>query len=67
MNMIQLEAAYDAGRISEQRYDQLKDQLEEEMDQLIDRAELDYERGKISKETYRKRVKDLERRYEGED
>jgi len=67
MNMVQLEAAYDAGRISEQRYDQLKDQLEDEMDRQIERAELDYDNGKISKETYRRRVADIERRYEGED
>ena len=46
-NMAQAEAAYDAGRISEDRYDQLIDQLEAEMDTQTRRPKLDYENGRI--------------------
>ena len=45
--MAQAEAAYDAGRISEDRYDQLIDQLEAEMDTQTRRPKLDYENGRI--------------------
>lgn len=65
-NITQAKMAYRAGRLSKERYRDIVNRLEEELDMAIRRAKTDYNEGRISKESYKVRVRGLKLRYEGE-
>jgi hypothetical protein len=58
--------AYRESRISKERYREIVQRLEGEMDSAIKSAKMDYKAGRLSKEAYRNRVEAIKRRYVGQ-